>query len=69
MDAQVVFETLKQELQTAPVLAMSDYTIPFHLYVSNMCDKHVVTVQMQETCSGRQKQPIAYYSTKLDYVA
>lgn len=38
LDAQVAFETLEQDLQTAPVLALPDYSKPFHLYVANRCE-------------------------------
>ena len=68
-DAMVAFETLKQNLQSAPTLATPDYTKPFHLYVANRSDKYVSAVLMQEQCEGRKKQPIAYYSTKLDNIA
>lgn len=69
LDAQVAFVSLKQDLQTAPVLALPDYSKDFHLYVANRCDKYASAVLMQETCSGRTKQPIAHYSTKLYNVA
>ncbi|XP_059202559.1 uncharacterized protein LOC131982018 [Centropristis striata] len=68
-EAMVAFETIKQEMQQAPALATPDYEKPFLLYVANRQDSYASAVLMQETCSGRQKQPIAYYSTKLDNVA
>ncbi|XP_051541679.1 uncharacterized protein LOC127433650 [Myxocyprinus asiaticus] len=68
-DALIAFESLKKELQTAPALATPDYTKPFHLYVADRRDRFASAVLMQETCSGRKKQPLAYYSTKLDNVA
>lgn len=68
-DAVVAFETLKKEMQTAPALAAPDYTKPFLLYIANRCDNYAAAILMQETCSGRKKQPIACYSTKLDPVA
>lgn len=49
LDAQEAFDTLKQELQTAPVLATPDCTKPFHLNVSNRCNKYAAAVLMQET--------------------
>lgn len=55
-------------MQRAPALATPDYSKPFQLYVSNRHNMYASAVLMQETCSGRQKQPIAYYSTKLDNV-
>lgn len=60
---------LKKELQTAPALATPDYDKLFHLYVAERKDGYASAVLMQETCSGRKKQPLAYYSTKLDSVA
>lgn len=33
LNAQVALETLKQELQTAPILMLRDSSKPFHLYV------------------------------------
>eukprot|EP00063_Salmo_salar_P006046 XP_013980881.1 PREDICTED: uncharacterized protein LOC106561442 [Salmo salar] len=68
-DAVIAFETLKKEMQTAPALAAPDYTKPFLLYVANRCDNYAAAILMQETCSGRKKQPIAHYSSKLDPVA
>lgn len=67
-EAMVAFETIKQELQSAPALATPNYSKPFLLYVLNRQNMYASTVLMQETCSGHQKQPIAYYSTKLDNV-
>lgn len=68
-EATVVFETLKREMQSTPTLETPDYSKPFLLYVSNRQNMYASAVLMQETCSGRQKQPITYYSTKLDNVA
>lgn len=68
-DALVAFETLQTEIQTAPALATPDYTKPFLLYVANRCNNYAAAVLMQETCSGRKKQPFAFYSSKLDPVA
>ncbi len=68
-DALIAFETIKKELQQAPTLGLADYSKNFHLYVANRVDGYASAVLVQETCSGRKKQPIAYYSTKLDDVA
>nr|XP_054587273.1 uncharacterized protein LOC129152946 [Nothobranchius furzeri] len=68
-EAKIAFETIKQDMQTAPSLATPDYTKPFLLYVANRHDMYASAVLMQDTCSGRRKQPIAYYSAKLDNVA
>lgn len=67
-DALLAFETIKKELQQAPPLEMADYDKMFHLYVANRAHGNASAVLMQETCSGRKKQPIVYYSTKLDNV-
>lgn len=56
-------------MQTGPALAAPDYTKPFLLYVANKCHRYTAEVLMQETFSGRRKQPIAYYRTKLEPVA
>lgn len=69
IDALVSFEAIKQELQTAPSLGTPDYTKPFLLFVANRCNGYASAVLMQESCQGRQKQPLAYYSTELDGVA
>ncbi len=68
-DALLAFETLKKELQQAPALGNPEYSKQFHLYIANRADGYASAVLMQETYSGRKKQPIAYYSTKLDNVA
>ncbi|XP_056592765.1 uncharacterized protein LOC130411831 [Triplophysa dalaica] len=68
-DATIAFESIKRELQSAPALTSPDYTKPFHLYVANRKEGYASAVLMQETCKGRGKQPIAFYSTKLDSVA
>ncbi len=68
-DALLAFETLKKVQQHAPVLGNPEYSKQFHLYVANRADGYASAVLMQETCSGRKKQPFAYYSTKLDNVA
>ena len=68
-EATVAFETLKLEMQSAPALVTQDYSKPFLLYVSDRQNMCASAVLMQETYSGHQKQPIAYYSTKLDNVA
>ncbi len=60
---------MKEELQSAPALTTPTYDKPFHLYVANRKDGYASAVLMQETCSGRKKTTIAYYSTKLDNVA
>lgn len=68
-EALIAFNSLKKELQTAPALAIPDYDREFHLYLADRKDGFASAVLMQDTCSGRKKQPIAYYSTKLDNVA
>ncbi len=60
---------IKKELQQAPTLGLADYSKNVHLYVANRADGYASAVLMQETCIGRKKQPIAYYSTKLYNVA
>lgn len=67
--ALIVFESIKKELQRAPAMGNPEYNKEFYLYVANRVDGYASAVLMQETCSGRKKQPIAYYSTKLDNVA
>ncbi len=64
-DALIAFETIKKELQQAPTLGLADYSKNFHLYVANRAEGYASAVLMQETCSGRKKQPIAYYSNKI----
>jgi len=64
-----ISESIKKELQRAPVIGNPDYTKTFHLYVANRSDGYASAVLMQDTCSGRKKQPIACYSTRLDNVA
>ncbi|XP_062905776.1 uncharacterized protein LOC134347311 [Mobula hypostoma] len=68
-EAEVAFNTIKQELQSAPALALPDYEKAFHLYVSNRQEGYAAAVLTQETGTGKAKQPIAYYSAKLDEVA
>ena len=68
-DAIAAFENIKQEMQGSSALALPDYTKPFLLFVANRSQGYASAVLMQESCSGRQKQPIAYYSSKLDAVA
>ena len=68
-DALAAFEGIKQELQGASALATPDYTKPFLLYVANRSQGYASVILMQESCSGRRNQPIAYYSSKLDTVA
>ncbi len=58
--ALLAFETLKKDLQQAPALGNPEYSKQFNLYVKNRADGYVSAVLMQETCSGRKKQPIAY---------
>lgn len=67
--AALAFESIKQELQTAPALGTPDYAKPFLLYVVNRCSGYASAVLAQEACQGRRKQPLAYYSTRLDGVA
>ncbi len=59
-DALLAFETLKKELQQAPALGNPEYSKQFHLYIANRADGYASAVLMQETYSGRKKQPIAY---------
>lgn len=65
-NALIAFQSVKKELQKAPALCTPDYSKLFHLFVANRADGYASAVLMQESCSGRKKQPIAYYSTKLD---
>lgn len=55
-------------MHTKPTLGTPDYTKPFLLYEANRCDGYVAAVLCQETCQGRKKEPLNYYSTKLDGV-
>lgn len=53
LDPQVAFETLKQDVQTAPALTRPDYSQPFHLYVGFRCDESAKSgVLMQDTYNG-----------------
>ncbi|XP_072896653.1 uncharacterized protein [Hemitrygon akajei] len=68
-EAEIAFNTIKQELQSAPALALPDYEKVFHLYVSNRREGYAAAVLTQVIGTGKAKQPIAYYSAKLDEVA
>lgn len=68
-EANMAFNTIKQELQSALALALRNYENNFHLYVSNRQEGYAAAVLTQETAVGKGKQPVAYYSTKLDEVA
>ncbi|XP_048867231.1 uncharacterized protein LOC125740321 [Brienomyrus brachyistius] len=68
-EVSVAFESIKQELQNAPALGLPDYTKPFYLYVRNRKDGFGTALLTQDLCPGRRKQPLAYYSMKLDNVA
>ena len=50
-------------MQTGPALATPDYSKIFHLYVT-MKQGYACAVLMQDSPTG--KQPLAYYSAKLD---
>ncbi|CAI5657156.1 unnamed protein product [Oreochromis niloticus] len=64
-EASAAFEALKGDMQSAPALGNPDYSKPFHLYVANR-GSYANAVLMQDTPIG--KQPLAYYSTKLDNI-
>lgn len=70
-EAKMAFNTIKQELQSALALALAlpNYENNFHLYVSNRQEGYAAAVLTQETGVGKGKQPVIYYSTKLDEVA
>jgi len=67
-EAKLAFKRLKQDLQKVPAMATPDCEKPFLLYVSNRHNMYASAVLMQKMCSGRSKQAITYYSTKLDNV-
>ncbi|XP_041854876.1 uncharacterized protein LOC121648678 [Melanotaenia boesemani] len=48
---------------------MPEYDKLFYLYVSNRCNMYATAVLAQDSCAGGRKQPIAYYSARLDDVA
>uniref|UniRef100_A0A671WVG1 Gag-Pol polyprotein n=1 Tax=Sparus aurata TaxID=8175 RepID=A0A671WVG1_SPAAU len=64
-EAEKAFFLLKTDMQTAPALATPDYSKPFHLYAAER-QGYACAVLMQESPTG--KQPLAYYSTRLDNV-
>lgn len=64
-EAVDAFTALKLDLQTAPALGSPDYSKPFHLYVAEK-QGYATAVLTQDTPTG--KQPLAYYSTKLDAI-
>ena len=64
-EAEGAFNALKTDMQSAPALGNPDYSKPFHLYVTERAG-YANAVLMQDTSVG--KQPLAYYSTKLDNV-
>lgn len=71
-DDMIANKSIKQELQVAPALGTPDYAKQFllcyfYFYVLFLCTKYVA-VLLQESCQGRKKQLLAYYSTKLDCV-
>lgn len=64
-EAEQAFQAIKGDLQTAPALGTPDYSKPFHLYVAERAG-YANAILMQDTPTG--KQPLAYYSTKLDTI-
>ena len=64
-EASGAFQMLKTDMLTAPELGNPNYTKPFHLYVIERSG-YGCAVLMQDTPTG--KQPLAYYSTKLDNI-
>ncbi|XP_058241498.1 uncharacterized protein LOC131350523 [Hemibagrus wyckioides] len=64
-EAIAAFEMLKEDLCTAPALASPDYGKPFFLYVSEKRGfANAVLTQQQ----GPGKQPVAYFSCRLDNI-
>lgn len=63
--AEGAFVALKQDMQSAPAIGNPDYSEPFHLYVAERAG-YANAVLMQDSPTG--KQPLAYYSTKLDNI-
>uniref|UniRef100_A0A8C5CA40 Reverse transcriptase/retrotransposon-derived protein RNase H-like domain-containing protein n=1 Tax=Gadus morhua TaxID=8049 RepID=A0A8C5CA40_GADMO len=61
-EINIAFESLRKALSTAPALGLPDYSLPFHLFVSE-CNGHANGILSQQHCSG--KRPVAYYSTFL----
>lgn len=57
--------TLKGDMQSAPARGNPNNSKPFHLYVAKRSG-YASTVLMQDTPTG--KQPLTYYSTKLDNI-
>ncbi|XP_059209538.1 protein NYNRIN-like [Centropristis striata] len=64
-EAEGAFEALKADMRTAPALGNPNYANVFLLYVAETAG-YACAVLMQDTPSG--KQPLAYYSTKLDNI-
>lgn len=65
-EAAAAYESIKQELQTTPALGTPDTPNRFRYTVcSQCCDGYAAAA----LCQGRKKQPLAYYSMKLDRVA
>ncbi|XP_058241270.1 uncharacterized protein LOC131349629 [Hemibagrus wyckioides] len=64
-EAIAAFEMLKEDLCTAPALASPDYGKPFFLYVS---EKRGFTNAVLTQQQGPGKQPVAYFSCRLDNI-
>ena len=62
-EADKAFFLLKTDMQTAS--ALSDYSKVYHLYVTEK-QSYVCAVLMQDSPTG--KQPLAYYSARLDNI-
>lgn len=45
-DASIAFESIKKEMQSAPALAIPNYTKEFHLYLANRYEAYPTAVLM-----------------------
>ncbi|XP_062908792.1 uncharacterized protein LOC134348919 [Mobula hypostoma] len=55
-EAEVAFNTIKQELLSAPALALPDYEKVFRLNVSNRQEGYAAAVLTQETGTGKTER-------------
>ena len=59
-ELNIAFESLRKALSTAPALGLPDYSLPFHLFVSE-CNRHANGILSQQHGSG--KRPVHLFTT------